>query len=87
MLATRIGNLIVFSTVRRNSQWVKNLAAKPEVRYWLAGQPREARAFVLTPDPKTSPDQLPPNVNCLAQFLQPQSRWLGISFAILTPRD
>lgn len=87
VLATRFGNQLVFSTVRRNSQWVRNLTAQPDVRYWLAGQPREATAFVFTPDQEPHSAKLPPAVNCLAQFLQAQSCLLGISFAILTPRN
>ncbi len=87
VLATRIGELIVFSTVRRNSQWLKNLAAKPEVRYWLAGQPRETNASIITPEEKVSFDHLSPQANCLAKILQQQSRLLGISFALLTPRS
>jgi len=86
VLATRIGDLVVFGTVRRNSQWVKNLAANPDVGYWLAGAPREATAFVLTPDQEELPDKLPPSATCLARFLQMQSRLLGINVAILTPR-
>lgn len=87
VLATRIGNMVIFSTIRRNSQWVRNLAANAEVRYWLAGQPREATAFVLMPDQNNSFDELPQRAACLARFLEPQSRLLGISFAILTPRE
>jgi hypothetical protein len=62
------------------------LIAKPEVRYWLAGRPCEATAFVFTPDQENFSDKLPPTANCLARVLQVQSRLLGISFAILTPR-
>lgn len=87
VLAVRIGEMIVFSTARRNSQWLKNLASNPEVRYWLAGQPREAIASVITPDKETAPDSLPQQAECLAKFLQQQSRLLGISFALLTPRS
>lgn len=89
VLATRIGELVVFSTVRRNAQWLKNLAANPDVRYWLAGQPREATAFVFTPDEKTEETisgQLPRQAECLADFLRLQSRLSGISFALLTSR-
>ncbi len=87
VLATRVGGLIVFSTVRRRSQWVQNLAANPEVRYWLGGKAREATAFVFTPaKPSSSPDNLPPSTICLARFLQQQSRLCGVSFAILAPR-
>lgn len=87
VLATRIGEFVVFSTVRRNSQWVKNLAAVPEVRYWLAGQPREAKAFVFTSDGEISSGDWPPQAKCLAQFLHRQSRLSGISFALLTSRS
>ncbi len=86
VLAFRIGEIVVFSTVRRNSQWLKNLTANPEVRYWLGWQPREAQASVITPGEKTSFENLPSQANCIAQFLQQQSRLLGISFALLTPR-
>ena len=86
VLASRFGDFVVFSTVRSNSQWVKNLSARPEVRYWLAGRPIEAQAFVLTPDLEQLPDTIPSNAACLAQLLHLQSRLLGISFAILTPR-
>ena len=62
VLATRIGSLIVFSTVRCRSQWVQNLAANPEVRYWLGGKAREATALIITPgtealSPKQSHNQ------------------------------
>ena len=87
VLATRIGEFVVFSTVRRNSQWVKNLAAAPEVRYWLAGQPRQANAFVFTPGQEAPSENLSPEAECLASLLQAQSRLLGISFAMLTPRN
>ena len=87
VLATRIGEMVVLSTVRSNSQWLKNLAANPEVRYWLAGQPMDAQASVITPDENALLNQLPSQADCLAQFLQQQSRLLGISFALLTPRS
>lgn len=87
MLATRFGDMVVFSTIRQNSQWVKNLEANPEVRYWLAGQSREATAFVFAPDQKASVDNLPHQAACLAGLLQGQARLLRISFALLTPRE
>lgn len=86
VLATRIGEWIIFSTIRREAQWLKNLSANPEVRYWLAGQSREARASIVTPDQQTVKD-VPPQAACLLNFLQLQSRLLGISFALLTPRS
>ena len=35
LLATRTGSLLLVSTVRCRSQWLKNLAAHPRARYWL----------------------------------------------------
>lgn len=87
VLATRIGEMLVFSTVRRDSQWLKNLAANPEIRYWLAGQPHEAVASIFTSDEKMLPGNLSPLAKCLATFLHQQNRLLGISFALLTPRS
>lgn len=87
VLATRFGEVVVFGTVRRDAQWLKNLKANSEVRYWLAGQPQEAMAFVFTPGETPLSDDLPPHANCIANFLQQQSRSLGINFALLTPRS
>jgi deazaflavin-dependent oxidoreductase (nitroreductase family) len=88
LLATRVGDLFVVSTYRRRSEWVKNLAANPEARYWLGGRPYDATAFVLTGDNQSSSlDNLPPRAACLAGLLKQQSQLFGLSFAILAPRD
>jgi len=86
VLATRMGDLVFFGTVRGRSQWVRNLAANPQVRYWLGGKAHEATAFVFTPDTSSS-DELPPQAACVARWLQQQSRLIGVSFALLTPRS
>jgi hypothetical protein len=86
LLAARIGSLLVVSTVRRRSQWLKNLAAHPDARYWLGGRPQAARAFVMAPgidSPKI--DSMPLMVSYLATILIPQSQLLGMGFAILAP--
>ena len=88
LLATRVGDLFVVSTYRRRSEWVKNLAANPEARYWLGGRPYDATAFVLTGDNQSSSlDNLPPRAACLGGLLKQQSQLFGLSFAILAPRD
>ena len=44
LLATRIGDQVYVSTVRRRSQWVRNLEASPDAGVWLAGRRRPAMA-------------------------------------------
>jgi deazaflavin-dependent oxidoreductase (nitroreductase family) len=85
VLATRIGDLLVVSTVRRRSQWMKNLAANSEARYWLGGKAVAATAFVFTPEQSSVSDRLPSRAVCLAELLQRQSRLFGVGFAILVP--
>lgn len=86
LLAALVGDLVVISTVRRRSNWLKNLAASPEVRYWLGGQEHEATAFAIGPQIEPS-DQMPPRVSCLANALKQHSTLFGTGFAILVPRD
>ncbi len=86
VLATKLGEIIIFGTVRQNSQWLKNLIATPEVCYWYAGQKREAIASIIAPGGKALLEKLPPQTDCLIGLLRTQSRLFGISFAILTPR-
>ncbi len=46
LLATRIGDRIDVSTVRGDSQWIKNLQADPDGAVWLNGERREATAEI-----------------------------------------
>ena len=88
LIAAMVGNLVVVSTVRRRSNWLKNLAADPEIRFWLSGREREATAFAIGPD--EMPENgvaLPSNVRCLAEALKRHSAMFGTSFAILVPRE
>lgn len=47
LLAARIGNRVDVSTVRGDSQWIKNLEADPESAIWLFGERREVTAEIL----------------------------------------
>jgi deazaflavin-dependent oxidoreductase (nitroreductase family) len=86
LLAARIGDLLVVSTIRRRSQWLQNVAANPKLRYWLNGQPHEARAIIVSADrPAPTDDDVPPFTSCLMAALQSQSRLFGASFAVLIP--
>ena len=46
LLSARVGNRLVVSTVRSDSQWVRNLAVDPDPAVWLGGRPRLAEATV-----------------------------------------
>ena len=87
VLATRIGALLLVSTARSRSQWMKNLAATPEVRYWLGGREYEAMAFVFPREAKKPHENIPHEVSCLAQTLIPHSKLFGVRFAVLLTRD
>lgn len=50
LLATRIGDRIDVSTVRGDSQWIKNLEADPEAAVWLNGERRKATADITEGD-------------------------------------
>jgi deazaflavin-dependent oxidoreductase (nitroreductase family) len=91
LMAALVGDLVVISTVRRRSNWLKNLAAHPDVRYWLGGREREATAYAIGPGIETAETpgmiaELPPRVSCLARALRQHSSLFGTGFAILMPR-
>lgn len=44
LVAIRVGNHVEVSTVRRDSQWMKNLHADPDAAVWLGGRRRETTA-------------------------------------------
>lgn len=88
LAAMRVGEHILVATFRgRRSQWVKNVEAAPDVRFWLGGRARDAKARVLRPDrtPRKSKD-LSPAACALLPFLAPYTH-LGWAFAFLTPTE
>jgi len=46
LLASRVGDTITVSTVRSDSQWLRNIEATPDVAVWLGGRRRLATAAV-----------------------------------------
>jgi F420H(2)-dependent quinone reductase len=86
VIATLVGGLVVVSTVRRRSQWMKNLASRPDLRYWMGGRAHDATAFVVGPALSApGPGVMPPLAEALASALAPLSAVWGVSFAILAP--
>lgn len=85
VIATLFGGRLFLSTVRgRGSQWLKNLSATPELRYWRAGRLHDADALVFTPnDTPGEIDALPPVLRPIVAFLNA----LGIGVAVVTPRS
>ena len=47
VLGKRVGDTIVVSTIRDNSQWIRNLEHEPFAHVWVAGRPRPAAATVI----------------------------------------
>lgn len=86
LAATRIQDHVVVGTFRGGrSQWVKNLTAHPDTRFWLAGRPRRTRAFVLDSESRPrAPKDLPVALRWIVSFLRPYTR-AGWVFAVLAP--
>lgn len=86
VVASEISNLLVVSTVRGRSQWVKNVAAKPHIQVWLRGRLRPATAYVVGAAQTTDEELPPPSplAQKLIEILKPISRLTGSSFAVLS---
>ena len=86
LAAIRLDGHVVVSTLRGSrSDWVKNLTAQPEARYWLRGRPRQTRALVLSARHRgTGRAKLPAAVRWLVRSLVPYT-YAGWAFAVLAP--
>jgi hypothetical protein len=84
LAAMFIDDLVVVSTIRSRSDWVKNLSANSSVRYWLRGKEHYAQAFTIGRGIE-SPEGLPQKMTCLAAALRQHSELFGTAFAILAP--
>jgi deazaflavin-dependent oxidoreductase (nitroreductase family) len=86
LAATRIADHVVVGTFRGGrSQWVRNLAAQPETRFWIGGRARPTRAFVLQSGERPrDAASLPTALRWVVAFLRPYTH-AGWAFAVLAP--
>ena len=87
LLATVFDGCVFIATVRGSrSLWVRNLAAEPRARYWVAGREHRGVARVFRPgEPLPDTTGLPPFARAAADgVLLPATLW-GWTFAVITP--
>ena len=89
LVAVIIGDLAVIGTFRaRRSQWIRNAAASPNLRYFRFGRVREAQAFVFVPgERKLAPGSMSPLAQLVAAAMVPSAEAAGFAFAILVDRS
>jgi deazaflavin-dependent oxidoreductase (nitroreductase family) len=87
LVATRVQGYVLVGTFRgARSQWPRNLAAQPEVRFWMNGRARPALATLITGSRRPRPlPKLPPLLRLVVAFLVPYTR-AGWVFAVLAPQ-
>jgi deazaflavin-dependent oxidoreductase (nitroreductase family) len=85
VLASEFATLLLVSTVRSRSQWIKNLAATPQTIVWVRGESVPVTAYVVGPRLSPSEEIPPPSpiVKFLINRLRRWSKLAGANFAIL----
>jgi deazaflavin-dependent oxidoreductase (nitroreductase family) len=81
LVCTDQGATLIVATVRRDSQWIRNLEAEPDAAVWLRGRRREVTARVFHPDTEP-PSGQGPEALVLALW-----RTAGASVALLDLHD
>ena len=85
VMATVFAGCVFIGTLRGSrSQWVRNLQARPRVRYWLGGRARHGEALVVAPGMRRHDlAGLPPLVRRITEALLAPATLLGWTFAII----
>jgi hypothetical protein len=88
LLAAIVGDLAVIGTVRvRRSQWIRNAAVSPNLRYFRFGCAREAQAFVFIPGERELVlGSMSPLAQLVAAAMVPSAEVANFAFAILMVR-
>lgn len=81
LVCTDYGTLLAVSTVRSNSQWVKNLAANPRAQLWLRGRQQQVTATVFSNGERLDCSGLPDDLS--SRLAQTLSGTAGMSIALL----
>ena len=89
VLASEWRGVLVVSTVRGRSQWMKNVAVNPHIKLWLRGKKRGCTAHVISAGTvQTAEDApLPKSLGWLVASLKRASSVGGASFAVLVLKD
>ena len=89
VVAKRWGDLLVVGTARRETQWIKNLAAHPRIQVWISGRAQTATAYVLGANSSAAalPSTLTPIDQLLVRGLTLLNRLYGVQWAIIIPQD
>ncbi len=86
VVAKRWGDWLVVGTVRRDSQWIKNLTAHPHIQVWIGGRAQMLTAYVFDGEEQpTLSSRLMPIDQLLVQGLRLMSKLYGVRWAILIP--
>jgi hypothetical protein len=81
LVCTDYGAFLTVSTVRNESQWIRNLAAEPRVSLWLRGRQRTVLSAVFQRGERLDGSALPEDPSTLAA--RALTRCSGMSLAIL----
>ena len=85
VVASEYRGFLVASTVRGSSQWVKNVAAVPEISVWLRGKRRACTAYVIADGELSQPlpADMPSPLGLLVDSLTSLSKKSPTRFEIL----
>jgi len=88
LLATLLDGCLFVSTLRgARAQWVRNLRAAPEARYWVGGSVHLGRARLFIPgEPRPDTTGLPPLARFVADVLLPPATAFGWTVAVIGAR-
>ncbi len=88
LAATRLGQYVFVSTFRgERSHWIKNLEKQPKAVYYLAGKPRNTKAFVMKQGKRyRKPKSFPAFIGKVTDFLAPYTK-AGWVFVVLAPAN
>jgi hypothetical protein len=87
VLAAEIGEYVVVSTLRvQRSEWLRNVLANPDIRYWIRGRPHDARGLAILPGADL-PEVEDEDLRCVVEALSRQGIAWGAAFVVLIPAE
>ncbi|HMQ52508.1 MAG TPA: nitroreductase/quinone reductase family protein [Anaerolineae bacterium] len=88
LIATEFIDVLLVSTGRKQSQWIRNLAATPRTHIWLRARYRPVMAYIVGPEITLDPlpGQPSPRAKLILEAARQLNRLTGNSYAVLDTR-